>query len=552
MKNLIARVKATADALDSTRPILRRELLGLLRSRMAFRVTLITVGVVSLIPLLNWPRSGEIVAFDRAGRLFTAYKWSFIAALLLFVPAVTAGSISDEREAGTYDLLHASRIRPAGIVLGKLLSRTTFFLLLFAFTFPLVLILYLLGGFEFSEFFLTALQIVVLTIFLGVIGLWSSVRHSKTSRAIGEAFMLSLALLFINQALGNVLGKLLTAFLPAWFHPDTILALSYCAVYVIVGSLLFISLLGWARIPDLAVIRAKVEGRPVGKKVKVRPNEAKGWLARRFLKETGEGIPDGWNPVFVASLRDDDAGMARTYRMFFAIVVGLTTLILFVALINTSRENFAQNFALFNWGYGVAIVIGIALILPSLSTWSLAYELQRQRLDALCSTPLRPRELLLGKLFTTYVNSFGLLMTALVVRGLEGIGALLVNPPAFLLALASTLAFVASFVVVAAVASTAGFLAASMLGRRVHTIVVANLIAAGYLVGAPLLADVLYGSDVEWFISPLYTLLYGARWVDFSGFPVSLTVSLTVAAVVALGQFYLAAEIFRKRWLRER
>ena len=200
MKGLIARVKATADALDSTRPILRRELLGLLRSRMAFRVTLITVGVVSLIPLLNWPRSGEIVAFDRAGPLFTAYKWSFIAALLLFVPAVTAGSFSDEREAGTYDLLHASRIRPAGIVLGKLLSRTTFFLLLFAFTFPLVLILYFLGGFEFSEFFLTALQIVVLTIFLGVIGLWSSVRHSKTSRAIGEAFMLSLALLLINQA----------------------------------------------------------------------------------------------------------------------------------------------------------------------------------------------------------------------------------------------------------------------------------------------------------------------------------------------------------------
>jgi len=190
------------DLLQSAWPIVRRELIGLLRSRRASWVAVLTVVAASVLPLGSWPAPGNPWAPRLASRAFEDCLLAFAGSLLVFVPAVTAGAIAIERERGTFELLDTTRISPAGIVVGKLIANVAFFLLLVALTFPMVDVLFLLGGFEFQEILLSAFLFGGAAVLPGIVGLWTSIRSRRTVRAIMAAsgiiiaVPLSLALTF--------------------------------------------------------------------------------------------------------------------------------------------------------------------------------------------------------------------------------------------------------------------------------------------------------------------------------------------------------------------
>ena len=86
-------------------------------------------------------------------------------------PTFAAGSITGEKERKTYELLLASPLRPATILVGKLLSSLSYLVILILSSLPLMILCYLLGGLLLSEI---ARSYLVLILAAGTFGLLRS------------------------------------------------------------------------------------------------------------------------------------------------------------------------------------------------------------------------------------------------------------------------------------------------------------------------------------------------------------------------------------------
>ena len=76
----------------------------------------------------------------------------FEAVIVLFVvPALTAGSISGERERQTLDLLLCTRLRPVDIAIGKLLSCISTVFVMLVTSLPILALVYIYGGINISD-----------------------------------------------------------------------------------------------------------------------------------------------------------------------------------------------------------------------------------------------------------------------------------------------------------------------------------------------------------------------------------------------------------------
>src|SRR5207244_1177935 len=77
------------------------------------------------------------------------YFFAFIAQAImvaLITPAITAGTVTIEREQRSYELLAATPLRPSDIVRGKLTAAVSFVVLLLTASLPLVSLAFLVGG----------------------------------------------------------------------------------------------------------------------------------------------------------------------------------------------------------------------------------------------------------------------------------------------------------------------------------------------------------------------------------------------------------------------
>jgi ABC-type transport system involved in multi-copper enzyme maturation permease subunit len=126
----------------------------------------------------------------------------FQLVLLAFItPALTAGSISSERERQTIDLLFVTKLPPFSILWGKLLASMSFVLLLLLLSVPIFSLVFLFGGIELDQVLAAFLVTAVAALTLGLIGLLcSTIFHRtlpSTVAAYGVAFiMLAGSLLF--------------------------------------------------------------------------------------------------------------------------------------------------------------------------------------------------------------------------------------------------------------------------------------------------------------------------------------------------------------------
>ena len=66
-------------------------------------------------------------------------------------PTFAAGSITGEKERKTYEMLLASPLQPATILIGKLLSSLSYLVILILSSLPLMILCFLLGGILLSE-----------------------------------------------------------------------------------------------------------------------------------------------------------------------------------------------------------------------------------------------------------------------------------------------------------------------------------------------------------------------------------------------------------------
>ena len=119
----------------------------------------------------------------------------FEAVIVLFVvPALTAGSISGERERQTLDLLLCTRLRPVDIVVGKLLSCISTVFVMMITSLPVLALVYIYGGIHIADLAQLFLCLSVTTLLIGSISVFFSACMKRTTIATVLSY---LAVIFV-------------------------------------------------------------------------------------------------------------------------------------------------------------------------------------------------------------------------------------------------------------------------------------------------------------------------------------------------------------------
>ena len=180
-------------------PIIRRELLDLLRTRKALAAQLGLAAATALLVLVRWPSGGVGDLNGTAAlQVLRVYGYGLLACLLLVLPAFPATAIVRERVGGTLALLLNSPMSPTQIYLGKLGGALGFTALLLLMTVQGAAACYALGGSTMSGG--VGLLYVVLAgaaVQVAALGLFVSSRAQATDGALRTTYGAVLAIAFI-------------------------------------------------------------------------------------------------------------------------------------------------------------------------------------------------------------------------------------------------------------------------------------------------------------------------------------------------------------------
>ena len=112
--------------------------------------------------------------------------------LMFIVPALTANSITGEREKQTLDILLTTKMTPRGIIWGKLLGAVSKVALLIICTMPVYAIVLFLGGIKMSHIITCNLYLMMTTIFVASMCIWISTMVKTSKFANVTAYFLEL------------------------------------------------------------------------------------------------------------------------------------------------------------------------------------------------------------------------------------------------------------------------------------------------------------------------------------------------------------------------
>ena len=130
---------------------------------------------------------GIMISSVEASCSYRVLAWYLIAmvfveaTLLLFLtPAITAGSISLEKERQTLDVLLTTRMTPWEIIKGKYGSDFIFLALMVISTFPLLAIVFIYGGISFFQLLYIGVVLLVFIGFISCFGIFFSALTKNT------------------------------------------------------------------------------------------------------------------------------------------------------------------------------------------------------------------------------------------------------------------------------------------------------------------------------------------------------------------------------------
>jgi ABC-type transport system involved in multi-copper enzyme maturation permease subunit len=128
-------------------PIVRRELIELLRTRKAIVAQVALAAACIVLVLVRWPTGGvSDLSGARSLQVLRVFGYGLLVAVVFLVPAFPATSLVRERVRGTLALLLNSPMSAASIYVGKLGGVLGFAALLLLMTVPAAAACYVLGG----------------------------------------------------------------------------------------------------------------------------------------------------------------------------------------------------------------------------------------------------------------------------------------------------------------------------------------------------------------------------------------------------------------------
>lgn len=191
-------------------PVLRREMITSLRgwknyAILSFYLIMLTIGVA--IFFYSSINGSYNFTFDPQEVLYLYATLAMIQmALVAFsVPALTAGSISGERERQTLDLLLVTKLSPFSIVIGKLLSSMAFVLLLVISTLPIFSIVFYFGSLSVGSLLMVICFTLTTSYMIGGVSVFFSCIYKRTVVSIMLVYIFIGVLCF---------GTLIWVFLP--------------------------------------------------------------------------------------------------------------------------------------------------------------------------------------------------------------------------------------------------------------------------------------------------------------------------------------------------
>lgn len=173
---------------------------------LIFNFIIAAVTLIEMNDVVDFARKTSFIDYTSFLQIFRLVI--FVPALLLvFVaPSFIAGTISDERQRGTLEILLTTKMTAKSIVFGKFLSLFTSIMLILISQLPILAILFLYGGITVLDIVKLIINFVVFVVLIISMGIFCSSIARKNSVAT--------ALLY-SGVLGLFIGTLILYFLAA-------------------------------------------------------------------------------------------------------------------------------------------------------------------------------------------------------------------------------------------------------------------------------------------------------------------------------------------------
>ena len=189
-------------------PILKRELVGALRSWRSLAMLLCFLVALSGYVLLLWPEGGVYsVAAQSSQKLFVSLSLALTALVCLCAPAFTAVCITSEKEQKTYDFLYHTTLSSWQMLWGKLVAGVGAILLLVVSSLPMMGACFILGGVTLQSFVGVYVVVILAALYFGLIGLLVSTFAKSSFQALIVSFAVILSTCGLVWVPAVVLGN---------------------------------------------------------------------------------------------------------------------------------------------------------------------------------------------------------------------------------------------------------------------------------------------------------------------------------------------------------
>ncbi len=174
---------------------LKDEITSARRFTLPVLVTLVN-GSLSMLVLMNLfyiSRSARVtgeISYVSFLRIYYIAAVAEILLVLLITPALTATSVSGERERKTLGLLLTTQLDPWDIVIGKLLGALSTLLLLVFTSAPILATVYIYGGITWYQLSVFFLFLLTSSVFCSSIGIMVSSFFTTTAAATAVAYVM--------------------------------------------------------------------------------------------------------------------------------------------------------------------------------------------------------------------------------------------------------------------------------------------------------------------------------------------------------------------------
>ena len=170
-RNLAGRVRYRL-----TLPLFVKELTEASSRRRTYIVRAVYAGLLFLLAVLFardvlFPAGDAFAVLGEGGRLFLTVMFIQFGGVYLFLPAITSGAITAEKERNTLGLLLLTKLTPTKIVVEKYLGRVFPMLCLALLSLPLLAVAYGLGGLAGGLLFEGFVRLVATILMIGAVGI---------------------------------------------------------------------------------------------------------------------------------------------------------------------------------------------------------------------------------------------------------------------------------------------------------------------------------------------------------------------------------------------